>query len=220
MLEKEAIAKGIDIELLREEQKKLAKLVSMQDAFDFKLSSRFAGVHTEVLDKTKEILATIAVLDEDLECIEDKYAIKKIKFPYIPGYRAYRELPAILVAYDKLEEQPDLIFIEAHGIAHPRGFGLASHLGLSINKPVIGVSKNILIGKEEKDNVVLRNKVIATKIVTHEGSRPLFISVGHMISLKSAVEMVKKCIKQPHKLPEPLVQARKTADRVRQEIDL
>lgn len=149
MKEKEAVIKGIDIDALKAEQRKLAKTISLKDSFDFKLASRFAAIHTETL--AKEILASITLLNEDLELIEEKYILRPIKFPYIPGYRAYRELPAMLAVCNKLEEQPDVLFVEAHGIAHPQGFGLASHLGVSLNKPVIGVAKKILIGKAKNN---------------------------------------------------------------------
>lgn len=218
MKEKEAIEKGIDIEKLKEEQRKLAKLVSLKDAFDFNNATRFAGVDLETL-KTKEILATIAVLDENMELIEEKYAIKPARFPYIPGFRAYRELPCILAAYDKLEEQPDVLFIEAHGISHPRGLGLASHLGVSINKPVIGITNQILIGEEKGNQVLLNGKVIAEKVVTKQGSKPFYVSIGNLVSLNTAVELVKKCVRETHKLPEPLVQARKIANKIRKEIE-
>lgn len=218
MLEKEAIEKGIDIEALKNEQAKLAKLVVLKDAFDFSNAIRFAGIALENL-KTREIVAAIAVLNENMELVEEKYAIKPAKFPYIPNFRAYRELPVILAAYDKLEEPPDIIFIEAHGISHPRGLGLASHLGVSINKPVIGIAKQILVGTEKGDDVLLNGKAIAKKLVTKQGSKPFYVSPGNLISLSSAVEIVKKCIREPHKLPEPLVQARKIAAKVKKEIE-
>lgn len=218
MLEKEAVERGMDIATLKKEQEKLSKIVVLKDAFDFGNATRFAGVDLETL-KSKEILASIAVLDENMELVEEKYAIKPARFPYIPGFRAYRELPAILSAYDKLEESPDVIFIEAHGISHPRGLGLASHLGVSINKPVIGIAKQILVGKEKAEDVLLNGKIIAKKVITKQGSKAFYISPGNMISLNSAVEIVKKCIREPHKLPEPLVQARKISQRVKKEMN-
>jgi len=219
MKEEEAVEKGIDIEALKEEQKKLAKLVTTKDAFDFNNATRFAGIEIETLP-TKEILVAIAVLDENMELVEEKYAIKPAHFPYIPGFRAYRELPCILAAYDKLEESPDVIFIEAHGISHPRGLGLASHLGVSLSKPVIGITNQILVGEEKGNQVILNGKLIAEKVLTKVGSKPIYVSIGHMISLKTAVELVKKCIREPHKLPEPLVRARKVAQRVKKEMGL
>jgi len=211
------IDESIDIEKLKEEQRKLAKLVVAKDSFDFKNILRFGGIDIGGID-SREIIAGIAVLDENMELVEEKYAVKPAKFPYIPGFRAYRELPCILAAYEKLEEQPDVIFIEASGIAHPRGLGLASHLGISINKPVIGITNDVLVGEEKENQVFLRGKAIAEKVITRPGSKPVYVSVGHMISLKTAVELVKKCIREPHKLPEPLVMARKIVSRVKKEM--
>jgi deoxyribonuclease V len=216
MKENEAIEKGIELEKLKEEQKKLSKFVILKDAFDFKLATRFAGIHIELIGK--ELLASIVVLNEEFEIIEEKYVTRPVRFPYIPGYRAYRELPVMLAAYDKLEEEPDVIFIEAQGIAHPRGLGLASHFGISINKPVIGITKGILEGEQKNDEIFLNGKVVASSLVTKKGSRQIYVSPGHMISLKTAIEVTKRCIKEPHKLPEPIVEARKSAANVREEL--
>lgn len=218
MKEEDAIKKGIDIEALKAEQKKLAKAVSTEDAFNFENTTRFCAIHTTALQETKEIIASAVVVDENLELVEEKYIIRPIKFPYIPGYRAYRELPIMNVIYNKLEERPDVIFIEAHGIAHPRGLGLTSHFGISIDKPTIGVAKKILIGQEKDGEIILNKKVVAKSIVTKEGAKPIYISPGHMISLKTAIEITKRCIKKPHKLPEPIVLARKIAEKVKQEL--
>ena len=218
MKEKEAITRGIDIEALKAEQKKLAKNISLKDAFDFASATRFAAIHTETLEKTKEIIACAVLLDEKLELIEEKYILRSIRFPYIPGYRAYRELPVMITVYNKLEEQPDVIFVEAHGIAHPRGLGLASHFSISVNKPTIGIAKKILIGKAKNDNIILNKKVVAKSLVTRRGSKPIYISCGNLISLKTAVEVTKHCLKKPYKLPMPIVEARKAAAKIREEL--
>ncbi len=218
MKEEDAIEKGIDIEALKAEQKKLAKKISLKDVFNFGNATRFAAIHTETLQQTKEIIAAIVVLDENLELIEEKYVIRPIKFPYIPGYRAYRELPSMVVVYNKLEERPDVVFIGAHGIAHPRGLGLASHFGISIDKPTIGIAKKILMGEEKDGKIILNKKTVAQAIITKQGAKPLYVSPGHMISLKTTLEVTKKCIKEPHKLPEPMVLARKIVERVKEEL--
>ncbi|MFH1823178.1 MAG: endonuclease V [archaeon] len=214
MKEEEASEKGICIEALKQEQRKLAKLVSLKDAFDFNLATRFAGIDIQVLEK--EILVSIIVLDENFEVVDNKYARARARFPYIPNYRSFRELPIILEAYKKIEEIPDVIFIKAQGTTHPRLLGLASHLGISINKPVIGIVNSILFGEGE-ETIKILNKQVAKKIITKEKARPIYVSPGHLISLKSAVALTKKTTKEPHKLPEPLVEAKKYSDKIKKE---
>lgn len=216
MKEKEALEKGIDLEKLKEEQKKLSKLVSLKDSFDFTVCQRYGGIICETIGK--ELVATVVVLDDKGEVVDKKFSIQKPRFPYIPGYRAYRELPVIVDALKKVEEDPDIIFILGQGIAHPQGIGIASHLGISINKPVIGIAKNLMCGTEKGDEVILNKKVVAKKIITKEKSNPIYVSPGHNISMKSSLDLVKKSIHEPHKLPEPLVQARKFLKEVREEM--
>ncbi len=218
MREKEALEKGIDLEKLKEEQKKLSKLVSLKDSFDFSVCQRFGGIICETIGK--ELVATIVVLDEEGEVVDKKFSIQKPRFPYIPGYRAYRELPVIIEALKKTEEDPDVLFIMGQGIAHPQGLGIASHLGISINKPVIGIANTMMCGEEKDDEVILNKKVVAKKIITKEKSNPIYVSPGHNISMKSSLALTIKSIHEPHKLPEPLVKARKFLKEVREEMML
>jgi deoxyribonuclease V len=218
MLEKEAIEKGIDIEGLKAEQEKLVKTISLEDPFDFNNATRFAGIDVQADIEKKEIIAVIVILDENFEIIEERYAKDRISFPYIPGFRAYRELPVMIKTLEKVEEQPDVIFLLGHGIAHPRGLGIASHFGLATDKSTIGIAKKILHGKEDKNHIKFKNKIIATKLVTHPASNPIFISPGNKISMETAVSLTKKCTKEPHKLPEPLVKARRYLNKIKEEL--
>lgn len=219
MKEEEAIEKGIDLEKLKEEQKKLAKSLEIKDTFDFSNCQRFAAIVVESL-KNRELVASVAVLDEEMKVVEDKYIMKMPKFPYIPGFRAYRELPLMQAVYEKLEEQPDVIFILGQGISHPQGLGIASHLGLVLQKPVIGITQSLLIGEEKEEDIYLGKKIVAKKVFTKKEARPIYVSPGHLISLKTAVEITKRCLREPHKLPEPIVEARKTIARVKKELNL
>lgn len=214
----EAIAKrfNIDLKKLEMEQKKLAKTVSLKDAIDFNLADRIAGCDTAMINN--KIIAVIVVLDKDMQILEQQYVVKKPDFPYLSGFRAYRELPAMIECYNGLQEQPDVIFIEGHGIAHPRQCGIATHFGISIQKPTIGIAKKLLAGEIKEGNIIIDGKTSGVELQTKEGSRPLYISPGNMISLKTTVELTKKLTIKPHKLPEPLVQARKFANRVSDEI--
>lgn len=212
----EAEKKGIELESLRKEQRKLAKAVQCKDIFDFNLAEKFLGIVSET--NNKEIIASVVLLNENLEVLESKFAIKKANFPYIPGFRAYRELNVIIEAFEKLTEAPDVIFILGHGISHPRGLGIASHLGVSLQRPVIGIVKSLVTGVQEEDEIYLGKKVVAKKIETKENSKPIYVSPGNLISLKKAIDLTKKLTIAPHKLPEPLVQARKFANNVRKEL--
>lgn len=214
----EAIAKrfNIDLKKLEQEQKKLAKNISLKDAINFNLADRIAGFDTVIVNN--KIMAAIVVLDKEMQILEQQYVVKKPDFPYIPGFRAYRELPAMIECYNRLQEQPDVIFIDGHGIAHPRQCGIATHLGISIQKPTIGIAKKLLAGEIKDSNIVIDGKITGIELQTKEGSKPVYISPGNMISLKTAAELTRRFIIKPHKLPEPLVQARKFANRVSDEI--
>ncbi|UCD20696.1 MAG: endonuclease V [archaeon] len=212
----EAKEKGIDLEELKQEQKKLAKAVSQKDAFDFSVAQRFGGIISETVGK--QIVSAIVVLNENFEVIDQKFSIQKPQFPYIPGFRAYRELRVMLDAYNKLEEKPDVVFVFGHGISHPRGCGIATHFALSIQKPTIGIAKSLVCGEEKDNQVYLLKKIIGEKVVTKEGSRPFYVSVGNDISLKTAVELTKKQVRENHKLPEPLIEVRKFVKEVRKEV--
>jgi len=134
----------------------------------------------------------------------------KIAFPYIPGLLSFRESPLILAACEKLCNVPDLVLIDGHGIAHPRRFGLASHLGLSLNLPTIGCAKSILCGRHQPvaeeagshTELLDNEELIGAALRTKSGVRPVYVSVGHRIDLASALQWVIKCCRG-YRLPEP-----------------
>ena len=150
-------------EKLKEEQLKLAKEVITKD--EFKKIELVAGVDQSFIEN--KVISGIVVI-KDKKVIEKKYAVKESVIPYMPGYLFYREGPAILEAYNLLENKPDLIFIDGNGILHPRRIGLASHVGLLLDKPVIGIAKKLLIGKEKRNEVEVDNEVRAIKIASKE----------------------------------------------------
>ena len=124
-------------------------------------------------------------------------------------FLAYRDLPAMVRVFSKLDEKPDVVFVHTHGIAHPKGLGLASHFSLSVGVPTIGIANSLIIGDVKKEDIVFGGKKIGKVLITKEGSRPMYVSPGNMISVKSAYELAKRFIRLPHKLPEPLHLARK-----------
>ena len=155
--------------------------------------------------------AAIAVFSfPDLELLEEVTATRETPFPYIPGLLAFREGPVALAAYERLTIQPDLLLFDAHGYAHPRRMGLASHLGVYLNRPSIGCAKSRLTGKYEEPGpepgawspLVSRGEEIGRVVRTKAGVKPIFVSVGYRITLPLAVEVVLRCVRG-YRLPEP-----------------
>ena len=206
----------IDFAQLKEEQLKLAEKAVTRDSFE-KLEL-VAGV--DCAYNQDDAIAAIVVCDyKAMEVKEKVFSVVKAKVPYLKGFLAYREGPAISEAYAKLENKPDVMIFDGHGILHPRRIGLASHLGILLNQASIGVAKQLLVG-EVKGNIVYFDKEArAELIVTREHSKPIYISPGHKISLKTSIEIVKKCMRFSHKLPEPLHLAHKYANEIKEKIE-
>jgi len=207
---------GAELERLAREQKKLSKQVKLEDAFDFSLVQTLGGLCTAFLNN--KIIAAAVVMDSEMKIIEQSYEIQKTIFPYVAEFRAYRELPAMLACYNKLENVPDIVFILGHGVAHPRYFGIASHFALATQKPTIGIAKKLICGELEGDKIVLGSKVVGHVLVTKIGAKPLFVSPGGFISVDSALELTKRFTRPPHKLPEPLHVACHYSKKIREEI--
>jgi deoxyribonuclease V len=204
----------MDVEKLKEEQIKLSKKVSTKDSFeDFET---VAGIDNAYVDK--KIISAVVVCDKNLEVIDQAYSLEDIKFPYVPGFLGYREVPAMVIAYNKLNKKPDLLIVDGNGVLHPRRFGLASHLGILLDLVTIGVTKNLLLGEVKQDKVYVDNELRAICLRTKKGSKPIYVSPGNKISIKTAALICKNLIKKPHKLPEPLALAHKYANKIKKTI--
>jgi len=206
---------GIDLKKLEQEQEKLAKQLEIKDSIDFSSAERIGAIANAFFQN--KIISACVVLSPEMETLEQEYFQDKIKFPYIPGFRAYRELPTMIEAFNKLEEKPDVIFISGHGIAHLR-LGIASHFSISTGIPTIGIADSLLAGEVKKEDIVLNGKKVGKVLQSKQGSRPLYVSPGNLISIETAYELAKKFIKLPHKLPEPLHIANKYAKDIREEV--
>lgn len=203
----------IDLDRLKEEQLHLSQKVILKDGFE--RVSTIAGVESAYLDK--EIISCIVVCAyPSMELLEKKIAVVKSGLPYIPGFQAYRELPAITEAFYKLSQVPDVLLVKGNGILHPRKFDVASHVGLMLNVPTIGVSKTLGAGRIENGKIFIGVDLCGFEVKTRDFANPLFISPGHLVSLGSVLNIVSKCIKPPHKLPEPLHLAHKYAEKERE----
>jgi len=163
-------------------------------------------------DRQGDILyAALAVLKfPSLELVEHTGAQEKAVFPYIPGLLSFREAPVVIKAFEKLSAVPDILLCDGQGIAHPRGFGLASHLGVVLGIPSIGCAKSRLCGEHEEagpevgDWVPLKmdGRSIGAVLRTRKGVKPLYISVGHMVNLRSAIRIVLRS-GAGYRVPEP-----------------
>ncbi len=171
-----------------------------------------AGVDLSGVRATGNATAAAVLLTfPQLELAEENRVSGPLEFPYISGYLSFREAPLMLEALRGLRTEPDLVLVDGQGRAHPRRLGIASHLGLIIDKPTIGCAKSRLVGTHgepgteagETAPLVDRGEVIGTVLRTKRGVKPLFVSVGHRVSLSTAVELVKRCTLPGHRLPEP-----------------
>lgn len=189
-------------------QQKLRSQVIQSDQFD--KIQYIAGVDVGFEDNYALTKAAVAVFNfPELELVESAIAILPTCFPYIPGFLSFREIPAILEALKKLTVIPDLICCDGQGIAHPRRLGIASHLGVLIDCPTIGVAKSILVGshqevaleKGSQQPLIDCGETVGTVLRTKDKVKPLYISVGHRISLATAIEYVLQCTTK-YRLPE------------------
>jgi deoxyribonuclease V len=203
------------IRKFKEGQLKLAKKVVVKDEFD---EIKLVGGVDQAF-KDNEVISAVVVCDyKTMKVIERQYSVVKTNVPYIPSYLSYREAPAIIEAVNKLENKPDILLIDGHGIAHPRKIGLASHVGLSLDIPTIGIAKALLVGEVKEGRIIIEESTRGYTLTTKEHANPLFVSPGNKVSLKSSLEIVKNCIRLPHKLPEPLHLAHRYTNKIRKEL--
>ncbi|MEA5515959.1 deoxyribonuclease V [Nodularia sp. UHCC 0506] len=154
--------------------------------------------------------AAVVVLSfPDLQVVETSLAYRPTSFPYIPGFLSFREIPAVLDALEKIQITPDIILCDGQGIAHPRRFGIASHLGVILGMPTIGVAKSLLIGKHDQlpdtkgswQPLIHKSETIGAVLRTRQGVKPVYVSIGHQISLTTAIDYVLSCTPK-YRLPE------------------
>ncbi|MCW3137481.1 MAG: deoxyribonuclease V [Methanophagales archaeon] len=159
----------------------------------------------------REIMISAVVVLEypSLKFLYHSSAMMPVDFPYIPGLLSFREAPAIIEAFHKLDKKPDLLLIDGCGINHPRFAGLATHVGVLLDIPTIGVAKNILCGsgtipsKPGEANLIrYHGREVGYYLKSKKGCRPLVVAPGHKVSLDTSLTIVKSCIRK-YKLPEP-----------------
>ena len=209
--------KSFSVEKAHKAQLCLSKKIVLRDRVPPKIET-VAGVDVSYVGNIS--IGASAVLDYDsLELLETQVATCKVKIPYIPTLLSFREIPSAISAIKKLKIQPTVILVDAQGLAHPYRCGFASHLGLAIGKPTIGTAKSRLIGTPVEMSgetfLVDKGEIIGAVVTTKRGAKPIYVSIGHMVSLETAIKIVKHCAMS--RIPEPLLQAHKlaTEERIR-----
>lgn len=178
-------------------QEQLAKSVEREDRLG--PVRTVAGVDVAYDKHSDKLVAAVVVLDaETLQVVAQASARDVERFPYVPGLFSFRELPALMLALEQLDDKPDLIVCDGQGIAHPRRFGLACHLGLLFDVPTIGCGKTRLLGEEETierkrgTTGALRDgqEIVGSVVCTQDGIKPVYVSTGHRVSLQTACEWI------------------------------
>jgi deoxyribonuclease V len=198
---------------------------SLQNGFRTQVlrTDRFGRINTvagvDIGLKKDVARASVVVLSfPELQVIDSVVTESPVRFPYIPGLLSFREIPPLLTAFAQLQTEPDLVIVDGQGIAHPRQFGLASHLGLVLDKPTIGCAKSRLCGQYEEPEseqgsytyLMDKGEVIGTVVRTRKNVRVVYISIGHRISLDSARTLTLACCRG-YRLPETTRYAHKAA---------
>ncbi|MCR8844067.1 deoxyribonuclease V [Paenibacillus sp. SC116] len=174
-----------------------------------------AGVDVAYSKSNDKLIAAIVILESDsLELVESVVIEDTVQFPYIPGLFSFRELPPIIKAFEKIKTTPQLVVCDGHGLAHPRRFGLASHLGVLYDIPTIGCGKTKLLGhfiepdqnRGDHSPLVDNNEIIGSVLRTQKSIKPIFVSIGHRVSLKTACEWILR-LSPNYRLPETTRQA-------------
>ena len=171
----------------------------------------------------KNIFGAIAVYSyPELELVEEAGAAGVCPFPYRTGLLSFREVPILAAAFKRLQQRPDVLLVDGQGIAHPRGLGLATHLGLVLEVPTIGVAKSRLVGVGEEPGpdagaaspLMWQGQVVGLILRTQRGRKPFYLSPGHRVTLAESREIVMGCV-QRYRSPEPLRQADRLSRRLR-----
>jgi deoxyribonuclease V len=207
----------LPVQEAKELQAELAERVVTDTTFDPSTVKTVAGV--DVGFRGDMARAAVVVLNlPDLNPVDCAVSEAAITFPYVPGLLAFREGPSVLGALEKLTVWPDLCIFDAHGLAHPRRLGLASHMGVILDQPSIGCAKSRLLGvHDEPGNAVgewvpLRDagQTIGAVLRSRAGVKPLYVSIGHRVDLSTSIDFVLRCT-SGYRLPETTRHAHKVA---------
>jgi deoxyribonuclease V len=213
----------VDLEAAVEIQEKLRTRLSLKDGLNFRNVRWIAGADVAYAAEGDAIFGAVVVLDFPQLSVAEEIRVKStVKFPYIPGLLSFRETPVLIDAFSLLKQWPDVVLFDAHGIAHPRGCGLASHAGLLLDLPSVGCAKTRLVGEYEPPEKTrgsiswlwLEGSKVGAVVRTRSNVKPLFVSPGHKITTRTAVRLVLAACRS-FRIPEPIRKAHQLANRVR-----
>jgi deoxyribonuclease V len=213
---------NFSVQKAHEAQKYLSRKLILQDRLPKKIQY-VAGIDTAYW-RDRSICAVAVLEYVSLDSAEVETASCKTCFPYVPTLLSFREIPPALLCLEKLRLQPDAFLVDGQGYAHPYRCGFASQFGLVIERPTIGVAKNRLIGEAKETSkrdyvqLLIDNKeVIGAEVRTQTDSKPIIVSVGHMVSLNRAIEIVKHCAVN-NRIPQPIVIAHRAANEAKRKL--
>ncbi|MEM1834213.1 MAG: endonuclease V [Thermosphaera sp.] len=200
---------GFSVERAMMLQKILSEkaLLSIRESTRLDLSKiRFIAGFDSAYKDSKQYAAIVIYDTNTRDVVEKTFSIVEARVPYIPGLLAFREVPGYMRAYSKLTVKPDVILVDGHGLTHPRAFGIATHVGVVLGKPSIGVAKKKLYGEivESYGRRLIRAHGLVVGEVLKHGSTELYVSIGYRVNLEDAVNIVKNLLTKEAKLPIPL----------------
>lgn len=205
-------------EKLRRLQERIAKRVILEDKFSKPIKT-IAGFDLAFINDNA--IVTGVVLDYKILKVKEIKTIEtEVSFPYIPTFLTFREGPPIIKVYKKLKIKPDVMMINGQGICHPLFCGIASHVGVLLDKPSVGIAQRRLVGEYKiptkvgtYSSIKYRNKKVGYTYKSKENCKPILTSPGHRVSVNSSLKITKNCIKN-HKLPEPIFLAHTISNKI------
>jgi deoxyribonuclease V len=184
-----------------------------------------AGADIAYSKRTEELIAAVVVLRlPKRETVEQTWVIRRARYPYVPGLLTFREAPAVLAAFRRIRHRWDAAIFDGQGRAHPRGMGLAAHIGLWLDAPTIGCAKSRLVGEAGEPGpapgdhapLMFDGRVVGAVLRTRRGVKPVFVSAGHKSNLTDSIRLVMACC-AGYRIPEPTRRAHALVTRLRSE---
>ncbi len=203
---------------MREEQSRISEKIVLRD--DFSAVERVCGIDVAYIEDTA--ICALSVFDSHTRMeVAHRTGITRVSFPYVPTYLAFREIPAMTELANSLDRNSDILFVDGNGILHPRGCGLASHLGVKLGIVTIGIAKSLLCGELRSEpktagdfsEVIMGDKIIGYGLRTSCSNRLTYVSPGHRISLETALAYATRFL--DGKLPTPLRRADRRANELK-----